>query len=227
MSTTAANWSKANNFRIDMLFNGGGSVAVRRPANGRRPDPARCAAVHSQTDPDDRQALHETTSDGSATRGITRTSTRAARPRTTSRPSSTEHHLGHRRPRAAAAWADLDHRPDRSPWAAENPSGGRDRRAFRAGEPAAGQPGQVDPPSLDSATVSTRRRHAGGRRRTSTRSPTSSHCGAGAEQSSAASISARSGHRPTGRWRSPGARSATRPTTRSTARSPAATPGRW
>ena len=29
--TAAANWSKANNFRIDMLFNGGGSVAV---ANG-------------------------------------------------------------------------------------------------------------------------------------------------------------------------------------------------
>ena len=26
--TTAANWSRANNFRIDMLFNGGGSVAV-------------------------------------------------------------------------------------------------------------------------------------------------------------------------------------------------------
>ncbi len=29
--TTAAAWSKLNNFRIDMLFNGGGSVAV---ANG-------------------------------------------------------------------------------------------------------------------------------------------------------------------------------------------------
>ena len=29
--TTAANWAKANNFRIDLLFNGGGSVAV---ANG-------------------------------------------------------------------------------------------------------------------------------------------------------------------------------------------------
>ena len=35
--TKAADWSKANNFRIDMLYNGGGSTAVRhRPRTSQR-----------------------------------------------------------------------------------------------------------------------------------------------------------------------------------------------
>ena len=121
--TAAAKWSRQHNFRIDMLFNGGGSVAV---ANGdslaarrlgvattgstgptstvHRHGPGHRSAAGSSSKPTDPPPASPTPmiSAGSATPGITPTSTRAARPRTTSRPSSTRTPPGApRRPRPA------------------------------------------------------------------------------------------------------------------------------
>ena len=116
----AADWSKANNFRIDMLFNGGGSTAVAvgdtlvgagdsgsgttgssGSAGGTRaaraPVPAQIRCSRSSRHQIPRARRIRATSGGSATRGITRTSTGAARPRTTSRPSSTRTPRGRRR----------------------------------------------------------------------------------------------------------------------------------
>ncbi len=161
--TTAANWSKANNFRIDMLFNGGGSVAV---ANGdslvgagdsgsgttgssrdqrRHRDRHRSAARRASRRPTPRPASRiRTTSAGSTTPGITRTSTRAARPRTTSRPSSTRTPTGARRqpsagnPITGGLGSDAEHRSDRRAGQRE-PERDHHRRALGAGEPAPGQ----------------------------------------------------------------------------------------
>ena len=114
--TQAATWSKANNFRIDMLFNGGGSVAVADGdsivgagdggsggtgstggTGGTVTGAIRCWRPSRQRTrrPESRTPA---TSAGSATPGITPTSMRAAPRRTTSRPSSTRTPRGAPRP---------------------------------------------------------------------------------------------------------------------------------
>ena len=126
----------------------------QEPSTGHAaPGPIRCWP--SSRRPIRRRASRtRTRSAGSTTPGITRTSTRAARPRTTSRPRSSRTPPGPRshgrRSERRLGLTSSTIRPSRS--AAENPGGARHRRAFGAGEPAARAiPGQVDPPSFDSA----------------------------------------------------------------------------
>ena len=160
---TAANWSRANDFRIDMLFNGGGSVAwaagctvatggdggsggTNTGCNASAPGTDPLLAQFQATDPSTGKP-YTVISAGSATPGITRTSTRAARLRITSRPSSTRTRVGppprHRRlviPTAGGLGLSASTDPAAALGSRE-PERGHHRRAFRPGEPASRQPG--------------------------------------------------------------------------------------
>ena len=133
----AAKWSEQNKFRIDMLFNGGGSVPFAEEGqHGRR---GGVGGANGETSTGrfkgDRPAAggfqkDQETSAGSATPGTTRTSTSAARPRATSKPSSTRTRwaMGARN-EAGRARADGEHRADGGA-GQRQPVGDHHRRAF-------------------------------------------------------------------------------------------------
>ena len=149
----AAAWEKANNFRLDMLFNGGNSTANSRP----RRRPTRCSPSSRRPTPP-RARRTPRTSAGSTTRGTTRTSTSAAPPPTTSKPKSS-------RTRNWAASAPERRRRDSAgsasptPPTTRSPSARRTRpRSFPAATPASRTSSRnaadaVDPPDFDDEVV--------------------------------------------------------------------------
>ena len=138
-SNTPPNGRRHNKFRIDMLFNGGGSAQLRRDRDDRHRSAADGVPDHTRT-----------RSAGSATPGITRTSTSAAR-----RRAYIEAELNQNNAWAASA---LGLTASTSPTAAlgnNNPS------VIVTGEHSGlanllpGNPGVVDPPNLSFAEAET------------------------------------------------------------------------
>ena len=135
---TAATWSKANNFRLDLLFNGGNATANATPAVA---DPL-LARVPGRTIPPQVSPIRRTSA-GSTTPGTTPTSTSAVR-----RPNYIEAEMqqnidlgrvGAGRRRARRSRAHLEHGSDDRPARLREPQHARTGWSLRLRQPRAGQ----------------------------------------------------------------------------------------
>ena len=172
----AAEWSQANNFRIDQLFNGGGSVEYQAKMR-TPPAPTRCSpSSRRPTRPP--ASPTPTTSAGSATPRTPPTSTSAAPPRTTSKPSSTRTRSGPRRqPGATPGTGGLGLTASTDTalaLGAENPQVFVPGQPLRLRRPRAGQPRPRSTRPTSTTRPPAHRRHPRPPAPTSTRSPTSS-----------------------------------------------------